>query len=113
MKNAMLRILLLLVFAQAGLADVASPVDRVDVRAAGPGVTQVIVRFLWPVTLRSHTPREHGRNLEVELGFVPGAGALAANAVLPPWRSGSDPAARGIYESMRLDGDPFDGLGGD
>jgi hypothetical protein len=88
----------------AALGDVASPVDRVDIRAAGGGISEVIVRFLWPITLRSRPAAERGRSLQVELGFVPGGGALAGNSAMPPWRSSGDPAARGVYDAIRLDG---------
>ena len=102
-----LRILLLLSMMIAGVgpvrADVASPVDRVEVLARD-GFTQVVVHFLWPITLRSHTPLARGENLEIELSFVPGAGALVASSVMPPWRGGGEPGARGIYREIRLDG---------
>lgn len=98
-------VLLSLLAVSSARSDVAAPVDRVDVRSVQGGVTDVIVRFLWPVTLRSHTPHTHARNLQVELRFLPGGGSMAANTAMPSWQSSSDPAGRGVYESIRLDGE--------
>ncbi len=103
MRNCFILFLLLIAGVLPARADVASPVDRVDVLARD-GVTQVVVHFLWPITLRSHTPLARGENLEIELSFVPGAGALVASTAMPPWRGGSEPEARGIYREIRLDG---------
>lgn len=96
-------VLLCLFRAPLALADVASAVERVGVRRH-TGFTEITLRFLWPVTIKGYSPLARGSELDVNLTFLPGAGALSSGAEMPPWVGGAAEGSEGLYRALRLDG---------
>jgi len=87
------------------LADVGTPVDQVRVQN-GEGFRDIVVTFLWPINLQGHSPQTGTTDhLTVQLGVIPGDGAIVAGQAMLPWRTGSDPAGKPLYRNMALDGD--------